>query len=185
METKERGKVYPLAMTAVMTAVMAVVSPFSLPIGPIPISRCNFVIYLTTYVLGWKRATTATLVYVLLGAVGAPVFSGFGAGLGKVLGPTGGYIVGYIFLALVAGLFVEKFPDSRVLQLVGMVVGTAVLYALGTAWFCVQGGKTVGYAMAYCVIPFLAGDAAKIIVTLVVGPLLRRRLAEAGLDPAA
>ena len=85
--------VYPLVMTAVMAAVMAVVAPFSIQIGPIPLSLCTFVIYLNSYLLGWKRGTAATLVYILLGAVGMPVFSSFSSGLGAVLGPTGGYIV--------------------------------------------------------------------------------------------
>ena len=180
---ERKNKVYPLAMVAVMAAVMAVVSPFALPIGPVPISLATFVVYLTAYVLGWKRATVATLVYILLGAVGMPVFSGFAGGLGKLLGPTGGYIVGYLPLALISGLFVDKFPKSRIMQLVGMILATAVLYALGTAWFCVEAGKTLSVAMSACVIPFLPGDFAKMLVSMAVGPLIRSRLEQAGLYP--
>ncbi len=181
METKSRASVYPLAMTAVMAAVMAVVSPFSVSVGPIPLSFCTLVIYLDAYLLGWKRGTLAVLVYILLGAVGMPVFSGFGAGLGKVAGPTGGYIVGYLPLALLAGAVVEKVPKNRVLQVAGMVLATAVLYALGTAWFCVQSGSALGRAMALCVLPFLPGDALKIAAAAAVGPVLRQRLVQAGL----
>lgn len=170
-------------MIAVMAAVMAVVSPFSINIGPIPLSFCTLVIYLNAYILGWKRGTVATLVYILLGVVGMPVFSGFGSGLAKVAGPTGGYIVGYLPLALIAGLAVVQFPKNRWLQLVGMILGTAVLYALGTAWYCFQSGNDLATALAWCVTPFLPGDAIKIIVAMSVGPMLRARLFQAGINP--
>lgn len=177
---QRRGGVYPLAMTGVMAAVLCVISPFTLSVGPIPISLCTLGIYLTAYVLGWKRGTTAVLVYVLLGAAGVPVFSNFGAGLGKLLGPTGGYIVGYLLLAPICGWFISKFPGSRPLHLAGLVLGTAVLYALGTAWYCVQSGAALGPALALCVYPFLPGDAIKIAAVLWLGPLLRSRLVSAG-----
>ena len=96
METKTRNKVYPLAMTAVMAAVICVLGPLSIPVGPVPISFTNFAIYITLYVLGWKRGTVSYLVYVLIGMVGMPVFSGYSGGLAKLAGPTGGYIVGFI-----------------------------------------------------------------------------------------
>ena len=130
-----------------------------------------------------RRAGAAVLVYVLLGAVGVPVFNGFTGGLGVVAGPTGGYIVGFIPLALLSGLAVERFPDSRVLQFAGMILATAVLYALGTAWYCVQAGKTLGVALGACVFPFIPGDLAKMVVALVLGPVLRERLVRAGIYP--
>ncbi len=143
METKTKSQIYPLVMTAVMAAVISAIAPFALPIGPIPITLGTLVMYLAGYVLGGKRAGAAVLVYVLLGAVGVPVFNGFTGGLGVVAGPTGGYIIGYIPMALLAGLTVERFPSNRVFQFGGMIFATAVLYALGTAWFCVQAGKSL------------------------------------------
>ena len=127
MESKTKNQVHWMAMTAVMAAVLAVIAPFALPIGPVPISLCTLVIYFAVYVLGWRRGTMAVVVYVLLGAVGLPVFSNFAGGLGKLAGPTGGYIIGYIPLALIAGWFVQRFPRSRAMQLLGMVLATAVL----------------------------------------------------------
>ena len=185
LDMTQKNKVYPMAMVAVMAAVMAVVAPFALPIGPVPISLATLVVYLTVYVLGWKRGTLATLVYILLGVVGMPVFSGFTGGLGKVMGPTGGYIIGYLPLALLAGLFVERFPERRTMQLVGMLLGTAVLYALGTAWFCQAMDSPLGAALSACVIPFLPGDLVKIVVSMLAGPVLRSRLRRAGLCPQA
>lgn len=178
---KRNAPIYSMAMVAVMAAVLAVVSPFALPIGPVPISLATLAVLLTVYVLGWKMGTLAVLVYILLGAAGMPVFSGFAGGLGKLMGPTGGYILGYLPLALVAGLFLERFPKSRLMQFAGMVLATAVLYTLGTAWFCFAMDSELAPALAACVIPFLPGDLIKILVSLAVGPLLRSRLDQAGL----
>ena len=182
MQTSKHPAV-PLAMTAVMAAVMAVVAPFSISIGPIPLSLCTLVIYMNAYILGWKRGTVATLVYILLGAVGMPVFNSFSGGLGVVAGPTGGYIVGYLPLALICGLAVAAAPKNRVVQFIGMILGTAVLYTLGTAWYCFQSGNPLGVAMGYCVIPFLPGDFIKMIVAAGVGPMIRTGLEKAGLYP--
>lgn len=170
-----------MTMTAVMAAALCAVSPWTLMVGPIPFSLCSLMICLAVYVLGWRRGTAAVAVYVLMGAVGVPVFSGFGAGLGQVVGPTGGYILGYLPLALLAGVFVERFPNRRWMQLVGLVLGTAVLYALGTAWYCFQSGASPAAALALCVLPFLPVDAAKLAAALSAGPVLRRQLHRAGL----
>ena len=178
---RQRGGAVSLTMTGVMAAVLCAVSPWALMVGPIPFSLCTLAIYLAVYVLDWKKAAMSTAVYVLLGAVGVPVFSGFGAGLGKVMGPTGGYIVGYVLLALLAGLFIQWYPNGRGWQLVGMVLGTAALYAVGTAWYCFQCGQGLGPALALCVLPFLPGDAVKMAAALAVGPGLRRQLIRAGL----
>ena len=87
-------KVYLMSVTALMAAVTCILAPMSIPIGPVPISLTNLAIYLSLYLLGWKWGTVSYLVYVVIGAVGVPVFSGFTGGLGKLAGPTGGYIAG-------------------------------------------------------------------------------------------
>lgn len=171
--------VYPMAVTGMMAALVAVVAPFAIPVGAVPLSLCSWMVCLAGYVLGARRAVAAVAVYVLLGAVGMPVFSGFSGGLGKLLGPTGGYILGYLPLALCAGWAAKC--QNRWLQLAGMAFGTAILYALGTAWYCVQAGVTVQSALALCVLPFLPGDCLKLAAALAVGPVLRRRMEQAGL----
>jgi len=178
MKTKNAELVFSMAMAALAAAVLCVIGPLSIPIGPVPLSLATFVIYLALYLLGWKWGCAAVVVYVLLGASGLPVFSGFSGGLGKVLGPTGGYIVGYIFMALTAGLLVE-YGRGRVLQFAGMLLGTAVLYAFGTAWFCFQGGFALGEAMQKCVWIFIPGDLVKMAAAAVIGPLLRQRVESA------
>ena len=178
---RRKNGLYPLAVTSVGAAVLAVVSPFVIPAGPIPISLCTLMISLCAYVLGWRRGTLCVLVYLLLGAAGMPVFSGFVGGLGKVLGPTGGYILGYLPLAAITGLAAERASGKRGVQLAAMILATALLYGFGTAWYCVQAEVRVQAAAAVCVLPFLPGDGAKIAAALYLGPKLRARLREAGL----
>lgn len=184
MEAKTKSSVYPLAMTAVMAAVIAVAAPFSIPAwGEVSFTLCTFVLYLSPYILGWKRASIATLVYILLGMVGMPVFSNFKAGLGVLAGPTGGYILGYIPMVIIAGLMIQVFPQKRAAHLGGMILATAVLYVLGTAIFCVQTGSTLEHALLVCVIPFIPFDLGKIVIATGLGPILRERLMKANIHP--
>ncbi|MBO7353578.1 MAG: biotin transporter BioY [Lachnospiraceae bacterium] len=184
-----KSRTYAIAATAVMTAALCIIAPFSVPVGPVPISLATLVIYLAVYVLGWKMGTVSVLLYLLLGMVGIPVFSGFSGGFVKLAGPTGGYLVGYIPLALISGLFIllsTKLPSTdkraanailpRLIQVAGMVLGTAVLYALGTAWFCIIMDCTASYAMGLCVLPFIPGDFIKILIAILIGPELKKRI---------
>ena len=173
-------KIYHLTMTAVMSAITCVLSPIALPIGPVPVTLCTLVLYLSQYLLGWKRGAVSCLVYLLLGIMGAPVFAGFTGGFGKLLGPTGGYIVGYLGVAVVTGLAVERF-GSRWAHLLGMVAGTALCYVLGTAWYCLITQSGVASALVLCVLPFIPGDLVKMAAALTFGPVIRSRLERAGL----
>ena len=157
-----------IAMIALMTAVTCILGPLSVPIGPVPISLTNLAIYFTVILLGWKKGTVSYVIYLLIGLVGVPVFSSFSAGPAKLFGPTGGYLIGFIFLAMISGWFIEKFPGKRVMYFVGMVLGTAVCYALGTAWLAYEAEMTFQAALMAGVIPFIIGDIAKMIVAIIV-----------------
>ena len=167
-----------LSTRKLMTAITCIFAPMAIPIpvSPVPISLTNLVIMISIYVLGFKDATISYIVYLLLGLVGLPVFSGFTGGLGKLAGPTGGYLIGFIFLALIAGLFVDKFPKNRILAVVGMLIGMAITYIFGTEWLAIQLKMSFVAALSVGVIPYLAGDAVKIIIAIIVGPVLRSRL---------
>ena len=171
---------YQMAVTALMAAALCVLGPLSVPIGAIPISLSNFVICLTAWLLGPKFGTLSVAVYLLIGLVGVPVFSGFTGGMGRLLGPTGGYIVGFIPMALIAGVVIDRFRN-RGIQLAGMIAGTAVCYAFGTAWYCFQAGSSVGAALGLCVFPFIPGDLVKMLIAMALGPMIRSRLEKAGL----
>ena len=181
---KKRSMVYQLTTCALMAALMCVLGPMSIQIGPIPVSFTNLVIYLAVYLLGMKGATISYLVYLLLGAVGMPVFSGFAGGLGKLAGPTGGYLIGFIFMALICGFVMEKSHANAVITILGMIAATLVDYVFGTIWFALQMQCEVWYALTVCVFPFLLVDLAKILIATVLGKTIRVALAKSNLLPA-
>lgn len=167
-----------LVLAALCAAITCILAPISLPIGPVPISLATFAVMLAGALLGPTLGTISQLVYLLLGAVGVPVFAGYTAGVQNIAGPTGGYLVGYLPLTFLVGLIYfrtgrGKSGAVRTLSLVlSMIAGTAVLYALGTVWFCLVMQMSVGKALGLCVLPFLPGDALKILaVTLITPPI--------------
>lgn len=161
-----------LTLTAVFAALLCVISPFAVPVGPISVTLATFGVYLSGAVLGAKRGTAAVAVYLMLGFIGLPVFSGFAGGFQRLFSATGGYLVGYIPCALAVGVFADKIKKSWSLP-VGMAAGTAVLYLLGTAWYCVLTGSKPIPALSLCVLPFLPGDGIKIACASVLGMKLR------------
>ena len=172
--TSRSTHTYAMVTTAFMAAVTCILAPLSIPIGPVPISLTNLAIYLALYLLNWKRGTISYCLYLLIGLAGLPVFSGFSGGIGKLAGPTGGYIIGFIPMAIIAGIIIDHFRN-RWIQLLGMILGTAVCYVFGTAWFCMQAGYTVSAALAVCVIPFIPGDLVKMVIALTIVPVIRQR----------
>ena len=103
------NNLYTLTSCALMAAVLCILAPMVVPIGPIPISLASFLLYITAYILGGRSALISCGIYVLLGAAGLPVFSGYAGGLAKLTGPTGGYIIGYLFMVYIAGKLIDKF----------------------------------------------------------------------------
>jgi biotin transport system substrate-specific component len=165
-----------MTLTAVMTALICIAGPLSIAVGPIPLSLASFAVYMAGAVLGSKRGTLAVALYLLIGLIGVPVFSGFSGGFQKLAGVTGGYLIGYLPCAFLTGLGTKDRTDGRFpWELpVMMVAGTVVLYLIGTIWFMVQTGNPLGGALSMCVLPFLPGDAVKIIAaTLLTVPVRR------------
>ena len=173
-----RWNVRHLALVGLMAAVICVFGPLVLPLpfSPVPISLASLAIYFAAYVLGKHGGTLSCMIYLLIGLVGVPVCSGFSGGPGKLLGPTGGYLIGYLFMAWLCGLFVEKWPEKALLQFTGMVLGTLVCYLLGTIWLSFQADLSFQAALAAGVLPFIPGDLAKIVVSMVIGKQIRKRL---------
>lgn len=180
MNVGHKNKVQQMVMTAVMAALLCIIAPLSIPIGVIPLSLTMLVIYLGVYALGMWKGTVSYVVYLGIGFVGLPVFSGFQGGPAILFGPTGGYLIGFIFLALISGFFVDKF-DRWYVSLFGMLMGNIVCYGLGSVWLAYQAGLSFAEALAIGVIPFIPGDILKIVAALLVGPALRRRLKKAKL----
>lgn len=181
MEKKASLNIAQIAVIGVMTAVICILAPLSIPIGPVPISFTNLALYIALYVLGTKKATISYLIYLLIGLIGVPVFSGFSGGPQKLFGPTGGYLIGFIPLAVIAGIFIDKFINKMYLCFIGMVIGTAVCYVFGTAWLAFQAGMGFYAALAVGVLPFIVGDLIKIIIAMLIGPQIRKQLIKAHL----
>jgi len=171
---------YQIVVTALFAGIMCILGPLSVPIGPVPISLTNLVIMLAVFLLGSKLGTISTVIYILLGAAGLPVFSSFSGGFAKLAGPTGGYIIGFIPLAIISGIAVDKWVNNKGFLVAGMVIGTIILYLLGTVWFVIMMDCEVLYALTVCVFPFLLGDALKIIIALLLGSAVRSRLVKLG-----
>lgn len=176
---KARLGIADIAYIAMFAAVMAICSWISVP-ATIPLTLQTFGVFLSVGVLGGRRGSFAVLTYLLLGTVGAPVFAGFTGGIGALMGGTGGYIIGFLFSALVMwGL--EAIIGRKLWRLaLSMAAGLLVCYAFGTAWFMYFYSVNTGpvglwTALTWCVIPYIIPDAAKIVLAL----MLSRRLAKA------
>lgn len=157
-----------LTATALFAALTAVFSQIAIPtpwMVPINLATCS--VFLAGALLGARWGMASQLVYLALGLCGLPVFSGFRGGAQALLGPTGGYLVGYVLAALVVGLFAERwtFPGGLILS---MTCGLVLCYALGTLWFIIQTASAFSHAFTLCVLPFLPGDALKIMVAAVL-----------------
>ena len=159
-----------LSYIAMGVALIAVCSWISIPL-PVPITLQTFAICLITAVLGLRLGLWAVVVYILLGAAGLPVFSGFRSGIGTLLGTTGGYIIGFIFTALVVRLGVKKFGRKPPILALFMAIGILLCYTFGTAWFVLVYTRTSGAigvltALSLCVFPYLLPDAVKILLAV-------------------
>ena len=169
-----------LVLCAVMAAVICVTAPLSLTVGAVPVTLATFAVMLSGVLLGGRYGSLSVLVYLLLGAVGLPVCAGWTPALPRLIGPTGGYLIGYIPLAFISGAVYSAWGRGRggaqryIPLAGGMIAGTAVLYALGTAWFCVINGVGAAQALTVCVAPFLPGDAIKIAAVTALAPQLER-----------
>ena len=183
--TSGNKKIIMMTTSALMTAIICILGPLSLPIGPVPVSLTNLAIYLTMYILDWKAGTIAYCLYMLIGLIGLPVFSGFAGGPGKLFGPTGGYIIGFLPMAIVIGLglkgTLKLAKKSVILSVIASIIlmeaATWIPYLLGTAWLAYSMKMTFIQALSAGVIPFIIEDLIKMVIVAIVGPTLRKTLA--------
>lgn len=161
-----------------MVALMAVCSWISIQIGQVPVTLQTFGVFVAIGLLGGKLGTISVFVYVLMGTIGIPVFAGFSGGFSTILGSTGGYIIGFIFSALVMWLMESLLGKKIWVLAVSMIVGLLVCYAFGTAWFMIvysraNGAVALGTVLGWCVTPFIIPDAVKIVCALILSGRLR------------
>lgn len=172
MKTKELTKI------GLMTAIICILAPISIPIpaSPVALTLCTFALYLSAYILSPKHAISATALYLLIGAVGIPVFSGYTSGLAKFAGPGGGYLIGYIFLVAISAFFVRKYPNTPIMQMIGAFLGTIVTYTIGTFWLAKVTNADFIATLPFGALVFLPLDVVKIIISCILGRKIQRYL---------
>ncbi|HBB61981.1 MAG TPA: biotin transporter BioY [Lachnospiraceae bacterium] len=163
-------RVVDLTYMAVGAALTAVCSWISIP-STVPFTLQTFAVFCVLSLLGGKRGTVSIVIYILLGAVGMPVFAGFTGGIGILLGTTGGYIIGFILMGLLFWLAEHFFGNALPVRIVSMLAGLLVCYAFGTGWFLwvyarQSGAIGIGTALSWCVLPFILPDLAKMALAV-------------------
>ena len=166
---------------AVFAVVMAVCSWISIP-AQVPFTLQTFGVFMAVGVLGGKRGTIAVLVYILLGAIGIPVFAGFSGGIGALFGMSGGYIIGFLFSAIVMWGLENLIGRKPVMQIISMIAGLIVCYGFGTVWFMIVYARTTGAVglatvLGWCVIPFIIPDLIKIALAFALSGRVRKHVA--------
>lgn len=172
-------KTRDMALCALFAALLAICAWLVIPIGDVPFTLQTFGVFAALGLLGGKRGTIAIAIYLLLGAVGAPVFAGFKGGIGALLGMTGGYLVSYLFMGLIVIAAEKLFGDRTIVFLIAGVIALIVCYAFGTAWFVVAYARTAGSiswaaALGKCVLPFVLPDLAKLALAVLLCDRVKR-----------
>ncbi len=167
-----KNKTLDIAYIGMCIALITVCSWISLPLT-VPITLQTLAVFITAGLLGLKRGTITIFVYILLGALGVPVFAGFKGGIGALTGNTGGYILGFLLSVIVVGLFTHFFGYKTAVLSIGMVLGLIICYAFGTIWFLFLYTKNVGTigilsVLNMCVVPFIIPDLIKIAVAVIL-----------------
>lgn len=171
-----RLRIQSIALCALMTAVTAVLAQVVIPTQPVPVNLATLGVCIAGGLLGARGGAASQIIYVLLGAVGVPVFSSFGGGLGRLAGPTGGYIIGYIAAALIIGLLVPRCANKFYWIAPALAAGILVCYAFGTVWYIILTHTGLGAALMTCVVPFLLGDLLKIVLATLLIVKLKKPL---------
>lgn len=167
-------KTIDMVHIALFSALMAICSWISIP-ATVPFTMQTFGVFMSVLLLGGYKGTLAILVYILLGAIGIPVFAGFSGGLSSLFGAAGGYIIGFLFSGLSMWMIEKHFGNSPIVQVISMLVGLIVCYVFGTVWFMiVYGSHNVLLVLGWCVFPFIVPDLLKIALAFVMSNRLQK-----------
>ena len=168
-----------LCTISVWVAIIAVMAQIAIPMpAGVPMTMQTFGITLGALILGPKKGAIATLVYVLLGLVGLPVFANFTGGIHKLVSPTGGFIVSFPLMAWIIGIGVAYKGRFKWAYVGGIILGTLINYVVGVIGFCFLTGGALSVGISACVIPFIPTAIIKIVIAGILGLKLRQRLVQ-------
>ena len=171
------SSVRDIVRIAVMTAIIALCSILSIPMPlGVPITLQTFALFFVLEFSGGKNGTVSFLLYALIGALGAPVFSGLASGIGYLAGPTGGFLIGFVFSCLIFWAFEKKIPEKRRTHYLVVALSMAACYVSGTVWFAASSKSGVSFASAFaaCVLPFIIPDIVKIALAVIVARRIKK-----------
>ncbi len=172
-------KTSDMAISAIFAAIICVFSSISIPVGVIPLTLGLFAVLLSAITLGSRRSLLCVLVYILTGSLGLPVFGNFSGGFGVILGPTGGFILSYPFVALIAAILSKKLSQNKkgiLCCIAGCLVALLFCYLFGTLYFMLTLKSTFSESISICVLPFVAFDILKCIFASIIGLNIKKRL---------
>jgi len=170
---KPSNSLHMTVYAALFAALTAVGAFIAIPIGPVPIVLQNLFVLLAGLLLGSRWALASVGIYLLAGACGLPVFAGGQGGIGRIVGPTGGYLLGYLPAVYVIGVISENTGQRVVWDVIAMILGSVLIYACGVTWLKVLTGMLWPKALAVGMFPFLIGDAIKIAVAVPIAKAVR------------
>ena len=182
MKTSAKGRRSLLHLTAagLMTAVITVCSWISIP-APIPFSLQTLAIFLALLLLGGRLGLLSVCAYILLGAIGLPVFSGFKGGISVILGPTGGYLIGFVIMSALYAVITSCINDNKTISIIALSVGLLICYFIAALWYMLiylHGQSDVGFAaiMTTCVAPFVIPDILKLLLAVIISDRAKPQL---------
>lgn len=171
--------IFNLTFAALFVALITICSWISIRVFVVPFTLQTLAIFLCIYILDWKVSTLSILIYILLGIAGVPIFSNFTGGFAVILGPTGGYIIGFIFMPLIYHLFSLINKNKLIFKIIGMIISLLICYLFGSLWFYFvysNSGNNITfvYILSICVLPFLLPDAIKMAIAFLIGYRLKK-----------
>ena len=176
LNNKDRLKLKDYILISLSTALLAVCSYITVP-GAVPFTMQTFGLFLILHVLGGKRSFISVMIYILLGTIGVPVFSGFRQGPGVIFGTTGGYIIGFILICIIYWIGIRIFGSKMTVKMILQLAGLIICYLFGTVWFVIIYSRSNGtagfvYALSVCVLPFIIPDVVKMILAAAISKLI-------------
>ncbi|KGL39130.1 BioY family transporter [Listeria newyorkensis] len=169
-------KLKQLIINALFAVIIAILAQITIPIGPIPLTGQTFAVGLAATILGARNATISVAVYIVLGAIGIPVFAGMAAGLGIIFGPTGGFIIGFLFNAYITGYIIEKTNFGMAYAIFANILGSFVTLLFGVIWLKISGDLSWSTAFTAGAVPFIIPGILKATLAALAGIGIRKRL---------